>query len=74
MASTNLDQLGFDVRVIELQLAHADTNEIRAAYKRDTSRLQLDQRKKMMQDWADYLDGLKAGADIVSLRNRSDKK
>ena len=68
MASTNLEQLGFDVRVIELQLAHADTNEIRAAYKRDTSKLQLDQRRKMMQDWADYLDGLKMGADIVPFK------
>lgn len=59
MASTNLEQLGFDVRLIELQLAHEDQNEIRAAYKRDLSRLQLDQRVKMMQAWADYLDGLK---------------
>ena len=68
MASTNLEQLGFDVRVIELQLAHADTNEIRAAYKRDTSRLQIDQRRKMMQDWADYLDGLRSGADIIPIK------
>lgn len=68
MASTNLEQLGYDVRIIELQLAHADTNEVRAAYKRDTSRLQLDQRKKMMQEWADYLDGLREGAEILPFK------
>ena len=70
MASTNLEQIGYDVRVIELQLAHADRNQIRAAYKRDTSRLQLDQRKAMMQQWADYLDGLKAGAQIIQFNNK----
>ena len=55
MASTNLEHLGFDIRTIELQLAHADTNGVRAAYKRDTSRLQMPQRSKMMQEWSDWL-------------------
>lgn len=59
LASTNLEQLGFDLRVIELQLAHSDTNGVRAAYKRDTSRLQIEKRKEMMQTWSDYLDRLK---------------
>jgi integrase len=61
MASTMLEQLGYDVRTIELQLSHKDTNAIRAAYKRDVSRLQIDQRARMVQAWADYLDDLKAG-------------
>jgi integrase len=68
MASTNLENLGYDVRLIELQLAHVDQNEVRAAYKRDVSRLQLEQRSKMMQHWADYLDELKAGAKILPFR------
>jgi len=68
MASTNLEQLGYDVRVIELQLAHADQDQVRAAYKRDTSRLQLDVRAKMMQHWADYLDGLRTGAVVVPFK------
>lgn len=68
MASTNLEQLGYDVRLIELQLAHADTNEVRAAYKRDTSRLQIEQRRKMMQLWADYLDGLRHGAAVLPFK------
>lgn len=71
MASTNLEQLGFDVRLIELQLAHADQNEVRAAYKRDLSRLQLDQRKQMMQRWADYLDSLRAGALVIPFKKSS---
>lgn len=68
MASTNLEQLGYDVRVIELQLAHSDQNEVRAAYKRDMSRLQIDQRRAMMQQWADYLDGLRSGAAILPFK------
>lgn len=71
MASTNLEQLGYDVRLIELQLAHADTNDVRAAYKRDTSRLQIEQRRAMMQHWADYLDSLRAGAQIIPFRSAS---
>ncbi len=62
MASTNLEQLGFDSRLIEIQLAHADLNEIRAAYKRETHLLRLDERIKMMQSWSNYLDGLKLKA------------
>ena len=68
MASTNLEQLGYDSRVIELQLAHADQDQVRAAYKRDTSRLQLDVRAKMMQNWADYLDGLRTGAAVLPFK------
>lgn len=68
MASTNLEQLGYDVRLIELQLAHADTNEVRAAYKRDTSTLQLGQRRAMMQRWADYLDELRDGAKVLPFK------
>lgn len=69
MASTNLEQLGYDVRLIELQLAHADTNDVRAAYKRDTSRLQIEQRRVMMQHWADYLDSLRAGAQVIPFKS-----
>lgn len=68
MASTNLEQLGFDSRLIELQLAHADSNEIRAAYKRETHMLRLEERRKMMQHWSDYLDSLKVGAKVIPLR------
>lgn len=68
MASTNLEQLGYDVRLIEIQLAHADQDQVRAAYKRETHMLRLDERKKMMQNWANYLDGLRTGAAVLPFK------
>ena len=63
-ASTRLNELGFPPDVIELQLAHAERNKVRAAYNRAE---RLDERRKMMQAWADYLDGLKDGAKIIAI-------
>lgn len=71
IASTNLEQLGYNVRTIEIQLAHSDTNAIRSAYKRDESRLQLEQRRKMMQHWSNWLDEVREGARIIPLRQVS---
>lgn len=68
MASTNLEQLGYDVRLIELQLAHADQDQVRAAYKRETHLLRLAERTKMMQHWADYLELQKTGAKVIPMR------
>ena len=62
MASTLLNELGFPPDVIELQLAHQERNEVRAAYNRAQ---RLEERRKMMQGWADYLDGLRGGGDNV---------
>jgi integrase len=56
MASTRLNEMGFHPDIIELQLAHAETNAVRGAYNRAT---RLAERRKMMQKWADYLDKLK---------------
>ncbi len=58
MASTNLEHLGYDIRTIEIQLAHADKDAVRAAYKRETHLLRLPERREMMQKWADWLDSL----------------
>ena len=58
MASTLLNEQGFPPDVIELQLAHAERNKVRAAYNKAQ---RLPERRKMMQAWADYLDGLRAG-------------
>jgi integrase len=57
MASTLLNEQGFPPDVIELQLAHAERNKVRAAYNKAQ---RLGERKKMMQWWADYLDALRA--------------
>jgi integrase len=58
MASTLLNEQGFPPDVIELQLAHAERNKVRAAYNKAQ---RLGERKNMMQWWADYLDALRTG-------------
>jgi integrase len=68
MASTLLNEQGFAPDVIELQLAHAERNEVRAAYNRAQ---RLEERRRMMQAWADYLDGLRAGGNVVTLKRRT---
>ena len=55
-ASTLLNELGYNADAIELQLAHASQDRIRATYNKAEL---LPERTKMMQEWADYLDGLK---------------
>jgi len=61
-ARTILDEvLGFRVDLIEHQLAHAVRDPNGRAYNRTSF---LDDRRQMMQAWADYLDGLKAGVKI----------
>ena len=56
MASTLLNEQGWNRDHIERQLAHAERNKIRAAYNYADY---LPERRKMMQAWADYLDTLK---------------
>lgn len=68
MASTLLNEQGYHPDLIELQLAHRERNKTRAAYNRAQ---RLAERRAMMQSWADYLDGLKAGGHVVNLRRRS---
>ena len=67
MASTILDNMGYKQEWLERQLAHEEPNKIKAAYKRDAWRMYLPERTDMMQAWADYLDKLKHGADILVL-------
>jgi integrase len=59
------ERLEFDPLVIEAQLAHAVRDANGRAYNRTTY---MKQRGELMQRWADYLDKLAAGADVVSLR------
>lgn len=65
MASTLLNEQGWSRDAIERQLAHAERDAVRAAYNYAEH---LPVRRKMMQAWADYLDALRAGADVVPLR------
>ncbi len=65
MVRTILDEvLGFRPDFIEHQLAHAVRDPNGRAYNRTAH---LIERKNMIQKWADYLDTLKAGAEIVAI-------
>ena len=68
LASTCLNEQGYHPDLIELQLAHAERNQVRSAYNKAQ---RLPERRKMMQAWADYLDGLRAGANVVPIRRVS---
>jgi len=65
MARTILDEvLGFRPDFIEHQLAHAVRDPNGRAYNRTAH---LDERRKMMQAWADWLDEQRLGADVIPL-------
>ena len=68
MASTLLNEQGWHPDLIELQLARAERNKVRAAYNRAT---RLPERRKMMQAWADYLDGLRSHGQVVPIRRKA---
>ena len=55
-ASTFLNEQGWNPDAIERQLAHAPSNKVRASYNHAQH---MDERKEMMQWWADYLDSMK---------------
>jgi integrase len=69
MARTMLaEQLGYQPEIIEHQLAHSVPDTLGTAYNRTKY---LKDRREMMQAWADYLDKLKAGADVIPLRGNA---
>jgi integrase len=61
-ASTLLNEQGWSPDAIERQLCHMPKDQVRAAYNRAQY---LDERRKMMQSWGDYLDGLRNGAQVI---------
>ena len=65
LASTILNEQGYSPDVIERQLAHEDSDKIRSAYNRAEY---LPERKKMMQDYADYLDSVLTDVDKKVVR------
>ena len=68
LATTLLNEQGWPPDVIERQLAHIERNKVRAAYNRAEH---LGERRKMMQAWADYLDGLRAGGQVTPIRTQA---
>jgi integrase len=69
LARTILDEvLGIRVDFIEHQLAHAVRDPNGRAYNRTAH---LAERRKMMQQWADFLDKLRAGAEVIQFPSRA---
>jgi len=56
---------GISADVIEAQLAHGKSGPLGSAYDRAEF---MDQRRVMMQTWADYLDKLRMGADVIQFK------
>jgi integrase len=68
LASTILHEKGYTHEHIELQLAHAPRNAVSAAY---NHALYLEPRVNLMQEWADYLEGVqRGGPKLVPMRER----
>jgi integrase len=65
IASTLLNEQGYNRDAIEMQLAHSENDSVRAAYNRAQY---LPERTAMMQAWSDYLFALKQGAEVVTFK------
>ncbi|MFZ6754509.1 tyrosine-type recombinase/integrase [Undibacterium sp. Dicai25W] len=66
LAMTTLkEKLGYRHETVDRQLAHAQKDKIASAYDRAQF---LDERKKMMQHWADYLDGMMNNSNVVPFK------
>jgi integrase len=69
LAATRLNEMGWNADAIERQLAHAESNKVREAYTHAAQ--YLDERQRMMQAWADYLDGLRAGGKVIAINRKA---
>ncbi len=63
--STCANEGGWNTDVIEKQLAHEERNDVRAAYNRASW---MAERQKLMQWWADHLERIQAGAQVIPFR------
>lgn len=70
VASSALNEAGYRPDVIERQLAHKEPNKVRGAYNRAEY---LPERRAMMQQWADMVDALAKGADVVPIKRGAKK-
>jgi len=68
LLSTELNGRGYNRDWIERQLAHGDDDEMRDTYNHAAY---LEQRREMMQAWADSIDALCAGANVVSIKRKA---
>ncbi|MDR3386712.1 MAG: integrase arm-type DNA-binding domain-containing protein [Rudaea sp.] len=68
LVSTALNEMGYEPDWVERQLAHGDPDKIRGTYNKA---MYLEPRREMMQAWADRLDALKAGGNVVHMRRQA---
>ena len=66
--STTMNELGHQPDVIERALAHVAKDKVRAAYHRATY---LDERRDLLQSWADLVDSKRAGSNVVPIGRRA---
>ena len=65
LARSILGEMGYRWEALEAMLSHALVNQTAAAYVRTTY---FEERRGIMQQWADYLDKVEAGAEVIPLR------
>ncbi len=65
LISTALNDKGYESDWIERQLAHGDPDKIRGTYNKAAY---LEPRRKMTQEWADYLDLIMRQAEVIPMR------
>ena len=68
-ASSILNETGFNPDAIERQLAHKERNSVRAAYTYHAR--YMDERRRMMQWWADYLDEMRVTGKVIPIFSRA---
>jgi integrase len=66
--STFLNELGYRADLIEKQLAHAERNSVPASYNQAAY---LEERRAMMQRWADFIDAIQAGDNVVPIKSKA---
>jgi integrase len=66
--STTMNELGHEPDVIERALAHVAKDKVRAAYHRAAY---LDERRDLLQSWADLVDSKRAGAEVIPIGRRA---
>lgn len=70
-ASSILNEANFRHDVIERQLAHTEPNRVRAVYNQAEY---AHERREMLQWWADYIDSLKSGSNVIPINARQLKR
>ena len=68
IASTALNEMGFRPDVIEAQLSYVEEKRVRAAYNHARY---VEERRELMNSWADYVDAIRRSGQIVPIRRKA---